>query len=272
MSALAAFLLFTAAPAAAQDGATVRNPNVTITLVAAPSTGTTHAVALRFQLDPGWHIYWRNPGMAGIATSVQWRLPAGARTDSLAWPVPEWADVSGIITHVLHGDAALTTTLQLPSGARGGRVEAEVRYGICKDVCVPGAATLRLDLGSPSAAPAWREAERVARARRPQAAGASQVSALPSAAGVTLVVRAAAGGTLPDTLTFYATDRDVHPAAVRMAVQRGRQEARLIVPVRDRPARLQGVLVGGSPARRDPVGWAVDVPVGRMTPRGGPPR
>lgn len=263
-----ALLLLASVPAVAQDGATVRNPNVTITLLAAPPAGATQAMALRFQLDPGWHIYWHNPGMAGIATSVQWRLPGGSRADSLAWPVPEWYDVSGIITHVLHGDAALTTTLRLPSGARGGRVEAEVRYGICKEVCVPGAATLRLDLGRPSAAPAWREAERIAMARRPQVAGAPQVSAISSAEGVTLVVRAAAGGTLPDTLTFYATDRDLLPTAVRMAVQRGRQEARLTLPVRDRPARLQGVLVGGSPGRRDPAGWAVNVPVRQEAPRG----
>lgn len=263
-----ALLLLASAPAAAQDGATVRNPNVTITLLAAPPTGATRAVALRFALDPGWHIYWRNPGMAGIATSVQWRLPGGSRADSLAWPVPEWHDVSGIITHVLHGDVALTTTLRLPPGAHGGRVEAEVRYGICREVCVPGAAALRLDLGTPAVAAAWREAERIAVARRPRMAGAPQVSATPSAKGVTLLVRAAPGGTLPETLTFYATDRDLLPAAVRMPIQRGGREARLTLPVRDRSARVQGVLVGGSPERRDPTGWAVNVPVRREAPRG----
>lgn len=272
MRALAALLLLTGAHAEAQDAATVRHPNVTISLLASPPTGATQAVALRVRLDPGWHIYWRNPGMGGIATSVEWRLPAGARTDSLTWPVPEWYDVSGIITHVLRGEVALTTTLQLPSGARGGRVEAEVRYGLCKEVCVPGAATLRLDLGRPSSAVAWREAERLAMARRPLVAGAPQVAATSGAEGVTLVVRAAAGGTLPDTLTFYATERDVLPAAVRIPIPRGRQEVRFVVPARGRLARLRGVLVGGSPTRRDPVGWAVDVPVGRTTPGGSAPR
>ena len=194
------------------------------------------------------------------------------RADSLAWPVPEWYDVSGIITHVLHGEAALTTTLQLPSGARGGRVAAEVRYGICKDVCVPGVATLHLDLGTPTDAPAWREVERIAARRRPQGAGAPQLSAMATRDGLTLVVRPAAGATLPDTLTFYATDRDLLPAGVRMVVRRGQHEVRLALPVRERPDRLQGVLVGGAPARRDPVGWPVHVPVrgpaaGRGTPR-----
>lgn len=257
-------LLLAAGPLAAQEAATVQNPNITISLIADPAAGaggTRRALALVFRMAPGWHIYWRNPGAAGIATSVSWRLPAGARMDSLAWPVPEFHDVAGIATHVLHGEAVLLTAIGSPTGSRTGQVEARIRYGICKDVCVPGEATLRLDLARPANPTGWREVLRISAARRPRTGPGPTLVAESAPGGVDLVVRPTRQAPLPDTLTFYATDRETLPAAVRQAVPRGAREVRLRLPLGNRPARLAGVLVSGAPDRRQPTGWPVDVPV-----------
>src|SRR4051794_25705450 len=51
--------------------------------------GETITAALRLDSEPGWHIYWRNPGDAGIATSIEWTLPPGITVGQIQWPAPE---------------------------------------------------------------------------------------------------------------------------------------------------------------------------------------
>src|SRR5438128_180391 len=38
--------------------------------------GETVDLAIAFTVEPGWHIYWRNPN-GGQAPTVEWHLPAG---------------------------------------------------------------------------------------------------------------------------------------------------------------------------------------------------
>src|SRR5262249_49322754 len=38
-------------------------------------------------LRPGWHVYWLNPGDAGLPTSVRWTMPDGFTVGALRWPV-----------------------------------------------------------------------------------------------------------------------------------------------------------------------------------------
>ena len=75
-------LLFAPAVAAAQDGRVQRTERIAAELVpmsqwAAP--GSTAIVAVRQDIEPGWHTYWRNPGDSGGATTLTWTVPAGIR-------------------------------------------------------------------------------------------------------------------------------------------------------------------------------------------------
>lgn len=260
-----------AGPLAAQGPVAVTRPHVTISLVPevpAVVPGRPFGLAVRLDADLGWHVYWRNPGVAGIATSIEWDLPPAFALDSLAWPVPEYYDVSGIVTHVLHGTTVVRTTVTPPARAAASpvRIRATLRYGICREVCIPGDAevTLVLPWGGPgqdpaSAGPAlgagaWREAVGAFDARRPRAGGPALAAALRD---TTLLLTVRAAGGLPDTLTFFASDRGVLPAAVRVVVPKGAREATLRLPIMATPARLQGVLVG-----RAGEGWPVDARLG----------
>src|SRR5947208_201936 len=42
--------------------------------------GQTFRIGVRYQMAPGWHIYWRYPGDAGIPTKIDWKLPPGFET------------------------------------------------------------------------------------------------------------------------------------------------------------------------------------------------
>ncbi len=62
----------------------------------AAAPGESLWVALSFDLEPGWHTYWRTPGDAGEAITVNWTLPPGVTAGPLQWPTPERFDYSGI--------------------------------------------------------------------------------------------------------------------------------------------------------------------------------
>src|SRR5579862_6454168 len=50
--------------------------------------GQTAWIGLYFDMEPGWHIYWVNPGDSGEAPRVQWDLPKGFRAGDIRWPAP----------------------------------------------------------------------------------------------------------------------------------------------------------------------------------------
>ncbi len=50
--------------------------------------GMVH-VALRQEIEPGWHTYWRNPGDSGQATTLAWTLPAGWYAGDIVWAPPK---------------------------------------------------------------------------------------------------------------------------------------------------------------------------------------
>lgn len=234
----------------------VRNPNALISLVterSAAHPGQDIGIAIRFEMEPGWHIYWRNPGESGIATSMEWRLPEGWTVDPLDYPTPQREDVAGVVTHVHSGDVAFGTRIRLPDLASGsGRLGVKVTYGICRDTCIPGTATLSMTLpvaaGSSSITPEWLQVLPTMNTRRP-VAGGPRIAAVVADTMVVLTLRSRPGSPLrPGTWTFFPSDREVSRAAVSIEVPRGSREATLRIPLANcTPRRLNGVLVHGDP-------------------------
>src|SRR3989338_9426091 len=46
-------------------------------------------VALRMNMEEGWHTYWQNPGDSGMTTKITWEPPQGAEVGPILWPYPE---------------------------------------------------------------------------------------------------------------------------------------------------------------------------------------
>src|ERR1700751_177300 len=57
-------------------------PHGTLELIAEKdwiTAGHPFNVALRFELEKGWHVYWVNPGDSGEPARVTWDLPASIK-------------------------------------------------------------------------------------------------------------------------------------------------------------------------------------------------
>ena len=80
-----------AAPACAADPTAIHDPVAARLVPEAGSVvpGGTLWVDLHLDIDPGWHVYWRNPGDSGLPTEIAWKLPAGFSAGEIAWPAPE---------------------------------------------------------------------------------------------------------------------------------------------------------------------------------------
>ncbi len=97
-------------------------------------------IGVNFQIEPGWHIYWRNSGEAALPTTVTWDLPDGWEADHLNWPVPEKFVEQGDITTFGYSDQVmLFSSLRTNDDLEGELiVRAEVKWLVCKNICVPG--------------------------------------------------------------------------------------------------------------------------------------
>ena len=242
--------------------ASVTRPHVTISLVpefTAVVLGMPQRVAIRMQLEPGWHIYWRNPGEGGVATTVTWTLPAGFTTDSLEYPTPSRVDVAGVVTHVMEGDLVFLTTIRPPAQGRltssGSRLTAHVKYGACKDICFPGQATLSIMMpvmtdAGPGAG--WRVPDSIHTARSPRPiALTADTRILGDTAVISVHLPPSCTGT---RVTFFPWNRDLSPAAVSVAMPRGCGPAVFKLPLREKPKdAIRGVVVIGN----DPRGFQI---------------
>jgi thiol:disulfide interchange protein DsbD len=105
--------------------------------------GTFHG-ALRLSHADTWHTYWKNPGDAGLATSLELQ---GAAVE-LGWPVPKVYLQQDIVNYVYEGVVLLPFTLEVPDTLQAGDVwvlEGSASWLECDpSQCIPGGAQLSL--------------------------------------------------------------------------------------------------------------------------------
>ncbi len=155
-------------------------PHASVEILAGPEAGQGDAsVAVRFRLEPGWHIYWRNPGDSGSPPTIDWHLPDGYTVAGTEWPAPERIEAASFVNYGYHGEVTLPARLRLAAAARGrpAVIGATVKWVVCRDVCVPGRGDVQLSVplagADGASATSWQTAIDAARRRVPRAAPAS---------------------------------------------------------------------------------------------------
>lgn len=126
--------------------------------------GQVLRTVVRLVIDPQWHIYWRNPGEAGMPTSAKWTLPDGWTAGEFSHPVPKSFLTGELAGYGYEGTALFPVELTVPMGMKGETtLKATVSWLACQDdACVPGEAQLSLQVraGHPSPTPVAPDIER----------------------------------------------------------------------------------------------------------------
>ena len=117
--------------------------------VSALEPGRSFWVGLRLKMEPGWHVYWKNPGDAGLPVSLAWQLPAGFSAGDIQWPYPMRVEMPPLVNYGYEGEILLPLKMSAaPDLAPGSRVElrTKAKWLVCNEVCLPGSADLSLSL------------------------------------------------------------------------------------------------------------------------------
>jgi len=162
------FLALLAAPllarAVAPEAATEHVEARLVSSQATVAPGQRFTVALEQNIKPHWHTYWQNPGDSGQATSIDWTLPAASQAGPIQWPTPAIQAIGPIVNYGYEGRAALLVELTVPADAKPGarfKPAAEVKWLVCKDVCIPEQVSLGLDLPVAAEAKAGPDAPQI---------------------------------------------------------------------------------------------------------------
>jgi len=103
--------------------------------------------ALRFRMEAGWHLYWKNPGDSGLPPEVAWDLPEGWKAGPLEHPVPIALPSMEGLDYGHSGTFTLLVKLIPPAGKKPkGTVRARLDWLACKEACVRGEALLSANL------------------------------------------------------------------------------------------------------------------------------
>ena len=245
---LSALLLLTCASLLSAQSA----PQTTVTLISensATAPGSQVTVGIQFQLEPGWHIYWMNPGDAGQPPSVQWTLPAGWAAGPVEWPAPFRLTNAAGVDYGYEGQATLLTKLKVPATAKPGpaNLHADVKWLVCKEQCVPQKtqAQLNLNIASKTAADPDAKAQfTAARSKLPKAIPAdwkANVLANPRQLLLNLMP-----GAKVDQAVFFPSEPQVIENASPQKLSSTSVRAQLAldrVTGAKKPAALKGVLI-----------------------------
>lgn len=236
---LALACLTAAAPALAAEaprgwlGPWAEGQRSAVRLVAAPQTPDQAArgelsLGLDFRMDPGWKLYWRSPGDAGLPPAINaGASPSVADGQIVAtrihWPLPErFTAFETIHTYAYADHVLLPVTAQLapdrpavPESA-AGPVRLRVDYQVCEALCIPVTADLALDVPAGPADPLDRTAAEAEAAIAAAQASVPAIASDPAAAPFAAVSAGwiVAEGDAPARLIVEAkSDAPFSPAA-----------------------------------------------------------
>ena len=102
--------------------------------------GETTWFALRQEVRDGWHVFWVNPGDAGLPLDLNWTLPAGFETGDVLHPVPEYIPVGPLASFAHEGAPIFLASVTAPADLVVGdtvSVAIDATWQACEDICVP---------------------------------------------------------------------------------------------------------------------------------------
>jgi len=175
--------------------------------------GRSFHLALRQQIESGWHTYWVNPGDAGLPTTIDWKLPRDFKAGPVQWPQPKRLAYDGVVDYGYENEVLLPLDIEVPSNVALGAnvvIAAHASWLVCSDTCIPEDADLSISVPvAAEAGPDPDAAERFASARA-QLPLPNPFPAETSVNPESITLHVAMGDTrnLRDVM-FFPIDRDV---------------------------------------------------------------
>ncbi|MAW78870.1 MAG: thiol:disulfide interchange protein [Parvularcula sp.] len=102
--------------------------------------GGTLWFAIRQEIRPGWHVFWTNPGDAGLPLRLDWSLPQGFEAGEILHPAPEFIPVGPLASYAHEGAPVFLVPVTVPEDANPGEtvdIDIHASWQACEEICVP---------------------------------------------------------------------------------------------------------------------------------------
>jgi thiol:disulfide interchange protein DsbD len=101
---------------------------------------------LYFKLEPGWHVYWSNPGDSGEPPHIRWTLPEGVTAGALQFTAPKRLPLGPLMDFGYENEVLFPFKLEIAKSVKPGTavLDAKVDWLVCREVCIPGKAELEI--------------------------------------------------------------------------------------------------------------------------------
>jgi thiol:disulfide interchange protein/DsbC/DsbD-like thiol-disulfide interchange protein len=211
---IALVVLLAALPAlAASSSADL--PHVHVQLISPDAqlhSGTSNSAGLYFKLEPGWHVYWKNPGDAGEPPHIKWTLPQGITAGPLQFPIPKRLPLGPLMDFGYEDEVLFPIQLNVAAGAPSGpaTLHARVDWLVCRGSCIPEKTELEITrpvaTGSATVQPDQNIWDRLAN-KLPQPLPANlKIGFVPTSTGIRLTINT---GHKETEASFFPSSPDI---------------------------------------------------------------
>jgi DsbC/DsbD-like thiol-disulfide interchange protein len=120
-----------------------------VRLLAGSRSGAVLLGGIAFQLQPGWHTYWRNPGDSGVPPRFDFTKSENIEAVTILWPAPmKFADGAGGISLGYQKQVVLPLRIVAKNADRPVMLRADISYAVCEKLCIPVEASAELPFTS----------------------------------------------------------------------------------------------------------------------------
>ena len=106
-------------------------------------------IGIKFEIEPGWHIYWKNPGDSGLPAEIEWKNIESIEFKKFLWPSPEKTPEEPLMTYGYYNEVVLPAIFSVDSDyIKNGPSIFEIDFLICEKICIPEKAVIDFDLSS----------------------------------------------------------------------------------------------------------------------------
>lgn len=151
-------LAFSSQALAARSGWSPAEKSQLRLLLAGPE-GSRIAGGIEIVLEPGWYTYWRNPGEAGVPPVFDFSGSDNVADVEVRYPAPERYDDGTSVSLIYRDEVVFPVAVTPLEPGRPVTLHVNASFGVCRDVCIPTAAS------SSVTAPLLSERDALAQAR-----------------------------------------------------------------------------------------------------------
>lgn len=93
-------------------------------------------IGLHVRLEPGWKVYWRSPGDAGLPPRFDWSGSRNLADAEVRWPAPKRFTLFGLHTFGYGDEVVLPVVVRPARPGEALSLRLDLDIAMCKDICI----------------------------------------------------------------------------------------------------------------------------------------